>query len=88
VILRQFSGKMNTTSAPAMILPVGPVLDAPSTNICHTSSSEVILVSMTSSIMSVYSFDAFRTGWAARKSVRACRLTTFLGTKVMLYWNN
>jgi len=32
-----------------MILPIRPVLDVPSKNICHTLSSEVILASMTSS---------------------------------------
>ena len=30
-----------------IILPVGPVLDALSKNICHTSSPEVILALMT-----------------------------------------
>ena len=78
----------NTTPTPAMILPVELALDAPSTNIYHTSSSEVILASMTSSGMSVCSFDIFRTEWAVRKSARTCLLTAFWGTKVMSYYDN
>ena len=47
-----FGGEINTTPTPAMILSLGPILDAPSKNICHTSSSKVILDSKTSSGMS------------------------------------
>ena len=47
-----FSGETNTTFILTMILPVGPVLDALSENICNTSSPEAILASITLSGMS------------------------------------
>ena len=59
----------------AIILPVGPVLDALSKNICHTSSPEVILASITS--FATYSFEVSETGWAARKSARTSHLIDF-----------
>jgi len=65
-----FFSETNTTPTPAMILHVGPVLDAPSKNICNTSSSKVILALITSSGMFVCSFKVSETGWAARKSAR------------------
>ena len=63
-------------------------LGAPSKNICHTSSSEVILAQMTSSGISVCSLDVFKTGWAARKSARVYPLTAYYETKVMQYWDS
>ena len=83
-----FSGKTNTTPILVIILPVGPVLDAPSKNICYTSSPEVILTSITLSGMSICSFEVFGTEWAARKSARAWPLTAFWGTKVMSHWDS
>jgi len=81
-------GETNATSTLTTILPLRPILNASSKNICQTSSSEVMLSSMTSSEMCSCNFKVFETGWAARKSARAWPFIAFCGTKVMLYWDN
>ena len=75
-----FSGETNTTPTPAMILPIGLVLDALSKNICHTSSPKVILALMTSSAMSSCSFEVSETGWVPEICERLT-FDRFLGDK-------
>jgi len=55
-------GETNTTPTPMTILPIGPVLDAPSKNICHTLSLEIILALMTLYGISSCSFEVSETG--------------------------
>jgi len=64
-------------SPPLLILLIGHVLDAQSKNICHISSREVIWASITSSRMSMCSFEVFETESASRKSARAWPLIAF-----------
>ena len=80
-----FCGEINTLPTPAMILPLRHILDAPSKNICHTSSSEVRFENLIWNI-----FMKFWAFWNRMSSQEICKrwpLTVFWGTKSISYWD-
>ena len=76
-----FCGETNTTPTPAIILPLGPILDAPSKNICHTSSSKIAAVNTDLNFLIL-----FKNGDNVSNPIRCC--SSYIKPHSMSLWTS